>query len=157
MRVALQGFSRYPSNFPGFIVICWAIKFVFSWVFLFPLLLIYFLAPICRAYRYLMSSTSSHMGLRFLSTLSHPRKNLLMGFSSLSPTTAIAKMRTIRTAPSCRWVGCQLNSNDSSSKRSQLGTVYSTNSNGKFSNKQFISVDPRLYEYILSNVREPEV
>ncbi|XP_022142721.1 uncharacterized protein LOC111012767 isoform X2 [Momordica charantia] len=104
-----------------------------------------------------MSSTSSHMGLRFLSTLSHPRKNLLMGFSSLSPTTAIAKMRTIRTAPSCRWVGCQLNSNDSSSKRSQLGTVYSTNSNGKFSNKQFISVDPRLYEYILSNVREPEI
>ena len=44
-----------------------------------------------------------------------------------------------------------------SSKKRHLERVYSTNSNDKFSNKQFISVDLELYEYILSNVREHEV
>lgn len=80
-----------------------------------------------------------------------------MKFSSLSPVTATASIKTVRGALSCRCVGCQLNLDDFSCKKSQLERVYSTNSNGKFSNKQFISVDPRIYEYVLSNVREPEV
>ncbi|XP_050943001.1 uncharacterized protein LOC103492978 isoform X5 [Cucumis melo] len=105
------------------------------------------------AYRYLMSS--SNMGLRFMS---YPQKNLLTVFSSLSPVTAFASIKTLKGAFSCSYcVRCQFNLDDFSSKKRHLERVYTTNSNGKFSNKQFISVDPQLYEYILSNVREPEI
>lgn len=122
--------------------------------FLFPTFLHYFLAPLpCRAYRCLMSS--SNMGLRFMS---YPRKNLLTKFSSLFPISAIPSIKTVKGGFSCSCsVGCQFNLDDFSSKKRHLERVHSTNSNGKFSNKQFISVDPQLYEYILSNVREPEV
>ena len=106
----------------------------------------------CRAYRYLM--LTSNMGLRFMS---YPQ-NLLTKFSSLSPVTAFPSIKTVKGAFSCSCcVVCQFNLDDFSSKKRHLERVYSTNSNGKFSNKQFISVDSELYDYILSNVREPEV
>ncbi|XP_038891167.1 O-methyltransferase MdmC-like isoform X2 [Benincasa hispida] len=106
-----------------------------------------------RAYRYLMSS--SNMVLHFMS---HPQKNLLIKFSSLFPVTAISSIKTVKGAFSCSCcVGCQFNLDGFSSKKRHLEKVHSTNSNEKFSNKQFISVDPQLYDYILSNVREPEI
>ncbi|XP_038891201.1 O-methyltransferase MdmC-like isoform X5 [Benincasa hispida] len=122
--------------------------------FLFPTFLHSFLSPLlCRAYRYLMSS--SNMVLHFMS---HPQKNLLIKFSSLFPVTAISSIKTVKGAFSCSCcVGCQFNLDGFSSKKRHLEKVHSTNSNEKFSNKQFISVDPQLYDYILSNVREPEI
>ncbi|XP_031740674.1 uncharacterized protein LOC101219267 isoform X2 [Cucumis sativus] len=97
---------------------------------------------------------TSNMGLRFMS---YPQ-NLLTKFSSLSPVTAFPSIKTVKGAFSCSCcVVCQFNLDDFSSKKRHLERVYSTNSNGKFSNKQFISVDSELYDYILSNVREPEI
>ncbi|XP_024017948.1 uncharacterized protein LOC21394601 [Morus notabilis] len=92
---------------------------------------------------------SCTVGLQRLSILSfqnvvslhRPNKSLLK-LHSLSAITPVSGFPKIKPSQIIR--SCSTNS-------------FAVADDGKYSNKQVISITPRLYDYILANVREPEI
>lgn len=110
---------------------------------------------------------SGYLGLHRLSILTHQQvvlpscHKVLLKFHTLAAVGNVATVAPF-TASFKRYDGCCLCSRACRSMSNLIIRCCSTNAfvianDEKYGNKQIISINPHLYDYILANVREPEV
>lgn len=110
------------------------------------------------------SSSSLTLHHRCWSRLDLPWRppRLMLNFHSVSATTTVAAASLAVKAPFERCSSGRIGIRTCSRKSKWIIRRCSTNpfvvvDDEKYGNKQVVSVTPSLYEYILGNVREPEV
>nr|XP_024931270.1 O-methyltransferase MdmC-like [Ziziphus jujuba var. spinosa] len=110
---------------------------------------------------------SGYLGLHRLSILTHQQvvlpscHKVLLKFHTLAAVGNVASVAPV-TASFKRYDGCCLCSRACRSMSNLIIRCCSTNAfvianDEKYGNKQIISINPHLYDYILANVREPEI
>ncbi|XP_060671694.1 uncharacterized protein LOC107423368 isoform X1 [Ziziphus jujuba] len=110
---------------------------------------------------------SGYLGLHRLSILTHQQvvlpscHKVLLKFHTLAAVGNVATVAPF-TASFKRYDGCCLCSRACRSMSNLIIRCCSTNAfvianDEKYGNKQIISINPHLYDYILANVREPEI
>ncbi|KAF3443076.1 hypothetical protein FNV43_RR16997 [Rhamnella rubrinervis] len=106
---------------------------------------------------------SSFLGFHRLSIVTHQHvilpgfQKLLLKFHSSAATGHIACSKPIKGS-SMRYGGrCMRACSNKSKIRCCSSNAFIIANDEKYGNKQVVSINPRLYDYILSNVREPEI